>query len=94
MNISKIVGTLTAIAVTVVGEWALALGLCRGSGRSILGFGLMCEAPACAPQSIFTIQTLDATLMTGFLMLIFIGLPIGLLAYSTVERWSRPLPPK
>lgn len=94
MNTSKIVGTLTAIAVTVVGEWALALSLCRESGGSILSFGLMCEAPACAPQSIFAIQTLEATLMTGLLILVFVGLPIGLLAYAAVDRWSRPLPPK
>lgn len=94
LNTSKIVGTLTAVAITVIGEWALALSLCSGIGGSIRGFGLLCEAPACAAQSIFTLQTLDSTLTTGGLMLIFVGLPIGLLAYSTVERWSKPLPPK
>jgi hypothetical protein len=94
VNISKIVGTLTAIAATVIGEWALALSICRGIGGSILGFGLLCEAPACPAQSIFTIQTPGSTFTTGILMLIFVGLPFGLLAYSTVERWSRPLPPK
>ncbi len=94
INRAKVVGVLTAIVVAVAGEWALGLALCREIGGSIHGFGLLCQAPGCDAQSVFSILAPGSAAVTGLLLLLFLGLPIGLLAYSTVDRWSKPLPPK
>ena len=94
LNRAKIIGVASAVVVAAAGEWALLLGLCRKIGGTIHGLGLLCQVPGCDAQSVFTILTPGSAAVTWLLLLLFVGLPIGLLAYSTIERWSRPLPPK
>jgi ABC-type antimicrobial peptide transport system permease subunit len=93
-KMAKFAGVSTAVLVTASASWTLAASLCHGIDGKIVGFGLMCEAPACQPQSIFSILPPHQMLITALLMLIFLGIPIGLLAYTTVGRWQKPLPPR
>ena len=55
---------------------------------------LMCEAPACDPQPLFSIMPTHQALASALIVLIFVGVPIGLLAYATVRRWLKPPPPE
>jgi H+/Cl- antiporter ClcA len=54
----------------------------------------MCEAPACDPQPLFSIMPTHQALASALVMLIFLGIPIGLLAYAIVRRWFKSLPPE
>ena len=91
---AKAAGVGTAVLITASACWAIFASLCRGLDGKIVGFGLMCEAPACDPQSLFSIMPAHQALIVALIVLIFLGVPIGHLAYSAVGRWVRPLPPK
>ena len=51
-----------------------------------------------AGNGVFPLEVAAAARRRGYagalVLLVFVGVPIGLLAYATVGRWSKPLPRK
>ena len=91
---AKVAGIGTALLITAIASWTWFASLCRGIDGRIVGFGFMCEAPACDPQPLFSIMPTHQALASALIVLIFVGVPIGLLAYATVRRWLKPPPPE
>jgi len=91
---AKVAGIGTALLITAIASWTWFASLCLGIDGRIVGFGFMCEAPACDPQPLFSIMPTHQALASALVMLIFLGIPIGLLAYAIVRRWFKSLPPE
>src|SRR5689334_14749718 len=93
-KLANVAGVATALLVTASALWALFASLCHGMNGNIVGFGFMCETPACDPVLLLSIMPPQQVVIIAVLMLVFLGVPIGHLAYSTVKCLEKRLPPR
>src|SRR5712675_1718916 len=85
-NWTRYLGAATALLVTVVTLGALAISICREMGGAVTSFGWSCGIPRCLDE--YPLWNY-APIELGVAILIFVGIPIGLLTTVAAVSWFR-----